>query len=149
MSLTERGGVIIYGRSDATINRKGVRIGTSEIYSGVEAQPEVLDSLIVDLEFLGRESYMPLFVVLRDGVELDDELRKRINNSIKDLTSTWFIPNDIFQVDQIPRTLSGKKLEVPIKKILLGEVAEKVANPDTISNPDALAWFVRFAKTLV
>jgi len=118
MSLTERGGVIIYGRSDATINRKGVRIGTSEIYSGVEAQPEVLDSLIVDLEFLGRESYMPLFVVLRDGL-----------NAIKNLTSTWFIPNDIFQVDQIPRTLSGKKLEVPIKKILLGEAAEKVANP--------------------
>ncbi len=149
MSLTERGGVIIYGRSDATINRKGVRIGTSEIYSGVEAQPEVLDSLIVDLEFLGRESYMPLFVVLRDGLKLDDVLRQRINVAIKNLTSTWFIPNDIFQVDQIPRTLSGKKLEVPIKKILLGEAAEKVANPDTISNPDALAWFVRFAKTLV
>jgi len=148
MSITARGGIIIYGRSDATINRKGVRIGTSEIYAGVEAQAEVLDSLIVDLEFLGRESYMPLFVVLREGLELDDVICARINLSIKKLTSTWFIPNDIFQVDQIPRTLSGKKLEVPIKRILLGEAPEKVANPDTISNPEALEWFTRFAKTL-
>jgi len=148
MSITPRGGVIIYGRSDATINRKGVRIGTSEIYAGVEAQAEVLDSLIVDLEYLGRESYMPLFVVLRDGVVLDEVLRSRINHSIKKLTSNWFIPNDIFQVDQIPRTLSGKKLEVPIKRILLGERPENVANPDTISNPAALEWFARFAKTL-
>jgi len=108
----------------------------------------VLDSLIVDLEFLGRESYMPLFVVLREGLELDDVICARINLSIKKLTSTWFIPNDIFQVDQIPRTLSGKKLEVPIKRILLGEAPEKVANPDTISNPEALEWFTRFAKTL-
>lgn len=146
MSITERGGVIIYGRSDATINRKGVRIGTSEIYAGVEAQSEVLDSLIVDLEFLGRESYMPLFVVLRNGLKLDNVLRQRINDAIKNLTSAWFIPNDIFQVDEIPRTLSGKKLEVPIKKILLGEAAKKVANPDSVSNPDALDWFVRFAK---
>jgi len=148
MSITPRGGVIIYGRSDATINRKGVRIGTSEIYAGVEAQAEVLDSLIVDLEYLGRESYMPLFVVLRDGVVLNEVLRSRINHSIKKLTSNWFIPNDIFQVDQIPRTLSGKKLEVPIKRILLGERPENVANPDTISNPAALEWFARFAKTL-
>jgi len=148
MSLTGRNGVIIYGRSDATINRKGVRIGTSEIYAGVEAQSEVLDSLIVDLEFLGRESYMPLFVVLREGYDLDKELSERINHAIKTLTSTWFVPNDIFQVNQIPRTLSGKKLEVPIKKILLGEAAEKVANPDTIANPHALEWFVQFSKTL-
>jgi len=143
--ITPRGGAVIYGRSDATINRHGLRLGTSEIYRAVEELPEVLDSLVVDLEVLGRESYMPLFVVLRDGISLDDALKQRINDAIRRAVSARFVPNDIFQVKEVPRTLSGKKLEVPVKKLLLGQPLEKVANPGTMSNPGSLAWFVDFA----
>lgn len=144
--ITPRGGAIIYGRSDATINRYGLRLGTSEIYRAVEELPEVLDSLVVDLEYLGRESYMPLFVVLRPGLTLDAALKDRINQAIRKAVSARFVPNDIFQVAEVPRTLSGKKLEVPVKKILLGQPAEKVSNPGTMANPGSLAWFVDFAK---
>jgi acetoacetyl-CoA synthetase len=143
--ITPRGGAVIYGRSDATINRYGLRLGTSEIYRAVEELPEVLDSLVVDLEFLGRESYMPLFVVLRPGLALDAALKERINQAIRKAVSARFVPNDIFTVAEVPRTLSGKKLEVPVKKILLGQPVEKVANPDTMANPGSLAWFVDFA----
>ncbi len=146
LRITPRGGAIIYGRSDATINRYGLRLGTSEIYRAVEELPEVLDSLVVDLEYLGRDSYMPLFVVLRPGVTLDATLKDRINQAIRKAVSARFVPNDIFQVAEVPRTLSGKKLEVPVKKILLGQPAEKVSNPGTMANPGSLVWFVDFAK---
>jgi acetoacetyl-CoA synthetase len=146
LRITPRGGAIIYGRSDATINRYGLRLGTSEIYRAVEELPEVLDSLIVDLEYLGRDSYMPLFVVLRPGLTLDAALKDRINQAIRKAVSARFVPNDIFQVSDVPRTLSGKKLEVPVKKILLGQPVEKVSNPGTMANPGSLAWFVAFAK---
>ncbi len=139
------GGCIIYGRSDATINRQGLRMGTSEIYSAVEGLPEVLDSMVVDLEYLGRDSYMPLFVVLRPGVALDDAMRKKINDAIKTSLSPRFLPNDIFQVAEIPRTLSGKKQELPIKKLLLGQPIEKVVNKEAMANPGSLDWFVAFA----
>jgi acetoacetyl-CoA synthetase len=140
------GSCIIYGRSDATINRHGLRMGTSELYSAVEALPEVLDSLIVDLEYLGRDSYMPLFVVLRDGHALDDAMRGRINKAIEAGLSRRFLPNEIFAVAEIPRTLSGKKQELPIKKLLLGQPIEKVINKDAMSNPACLDWYVAFAK---
>ncbi|MFM9879833.1 MAG: acetoacetate--CoA ligase [Burkholderiaceae bacterium] len=140
------GGCIIYGRSDATINRHGLRMGTSEIYRAVEALPEVLDSMVVDLEYLGRESEMPLFVVLRTGLTLDDALKARINDAIKTALSPRFVPNGIFQVEGIPRTLSGKKQELPIKKLLLGQPLEKVLNPDAMANPQSLQWFVNFAQ---
>jgi acetoacetyl-CoA synthetase len=140
------GGCIIYGRSDATINRFGLRMGTSEIYSAVEALPEVLDSMVVDLEYLGRDSYMPLFVVLRAGIALDDPLRKALNDAIRIALSPRFVPNDIFQVPEIPRTLSGKKQELPIKKLLLGQPIEKVVNKDAMANPACLDWYVAFAK---
>ncbi|BEP45633.1 acetoacetate--CoA ligase [Variovorax sp. V15] len=139
------GGCIIYGRSDATINRQGLRMGTSEIYSAVEGLPEVLDSMVVDLEYLGRDSYMPLFVVLRPGVALDDAMRAKINNAIKTSLSPRFVPNDIFQVAEIPRTLSGKKQELPIKKLLLGQPIEKVVNREAMANPGSLDWYVAFA----
>ncbi|WP_285413743.1 acetoacetate--CoA ligase [Variovorax sp. efr-133-TYG-130] len=139
------GGCIIYGRSDATINRQGLRMGTSEIYSAVEGLPEVLDSMVVDLEYLGRDSYMPLFVVLRPGVVLDDAMRARLNNAIKTSLSPRFVPNDIFQVGEIPRTLSGKKQELPIKKLLLGQPLEKVVNREAMANPGSLEWYVAFA----
>jgi acetoacetyl-CoA synthetase len=136
---------VIYGRSDATINRHGLRMGTSEIYKAVDAEPEVLESMVVDLEYLGRESYMPLFVVLRPGATLTDELKGRINNAIRKALSPRFIPNDIFQVPEIPHTLSGKKQELPIKKLLLGQSIDKVVNKEAMANPGALAWYAAFA----
>jgi acetoacetyl-CoA synthetase len=140
------GGCVIYGRSDATINRQGLRMGTSEIYSAVEALPEVLDSMVVDLEYLGRDSYMPLFVVLREGVALDEAMRARINGAIKTSLSPRFVPNDIFQVAEIPRTLSGKKQELPIKKLLLGQPLEKVVNQEAMANSGCLGWYVNLAR---
>ena len=140
-----RPGCVIYGRSDATINRHGLRMGTSEIYSAVEALPEVLDSLVVDLEYLGRASYMPLFVVLRSGLVLDDGLRARINDAIRASLSPRFLPDEIVQVAEVPRTLSGKKQELPVKKLLLGQPMDKVVNPDAMANPGCLAWYVDFA----
>lgn len=140
------GSCIIYGRSDATINRHGLRMGTSELYSAVEALPEVLDSMVVDLEYLGRESYMPLFVVLREGVTLDDAMQAKLNNAIKTALSPRFVPNEIFQVAEIPRTLSGKKQELPIKKLLLGQPIEKVVNKDAMANPACLDWYVALAQ---
>jgi len=139
-------GCVIFGRSDATINRYGLRMGTSELYSAVEALPEVMDSMVVDLEYLGKESYMPLFVVLRPGIALDDALKAKLNNAIKVALSPRFIPNEIFQVAEIPRTLSGKKQELPIKKLMLGHPLEKVVNKDAMANPGCLDWYVELAK---
>ena len=144
--ITPRGGAIIYGRSDATINRHGIRMGTAELYRAVEALPEVLDSLVVDLEYLGRESYMPLFVVLREGLALDAELAKRLRESIKGALSARHVPNEIFQVEAVPRTLSGKKMELPVKKLLMGTPAEQVFKLDAMANGGCVAWFVEFAK---
>jgi acetoacetyl-CoA synthetase len=141
------GGCIIYGRSDATINRHGLRMGTSEIYSAVEALPEVLDSMVVDLEYLGRESYMPLFVVLRPELILTPALHAKIVAAIKTALSPRFVPNEIFQVAQIPRTLSGKKQELPIKKLLLGHPLEKVVNREAMANPASLDWYVELAQS--
>ena len=140
------GGCIIYGRSDATINRHGLRMGTTELYRAVEALPEVLDSLVVDLEYLGRESYMPLFVVLRAGRRSTRRCAAKINGAIKTALSPRFVPNEIFQVAEIPRTLSGKKQELPIKKLLLGQPLEKVVNKDAMANPGCLDWYVDLAR---
>ena len=145
LKITESGSCIIYGRSDATINRHGLRMGTSELYSAIEALPEVLDSMVVDLEYLGRESYMPLFIVLRAGVALDEAMKVKLNNAIKTALSPRFVPNDIFLVSEIPRTLSGKKQELPIKKLLLGQPIDKVVNRDAMANPACLDWYVAFA----
>ncbi len=139
-------GCVIFGRSDATINRHGLRMGTSELYSAVEALPEVMDSMVVDLEYLGKESYMPLFVVLRPGTVLDDAIQAKLNNAIKVALSPRFIPNEIFQVAEIPRTLSGKKQELPIKKLMLGQPLGKVVNKDAMANPGCLDWYVSLAK---
>ncbi|MDB5897318.1 MAG: hypothetical protein JWP41_920 [Ramlibacter sp.] len=146
LRITPEGGCIIYGRSDATINRYGLRMGTSELYSAVEALPEVLDSLVVDLEYLGRESYMPLFVVLRPGMTLDAPLKARLAVAIRNALSPRFVPDAILQVAEIPRTLSGKKQELPIKKLLLGQPLEKVVNRDAMANPGCLDWYVDFAR---
>ncbi len=139
------GSCVIYGRSDATINRHGLRMGTSELYSAVEALPEVLDSLVVDLEYLGRESHMPLFVVLRPGLTLDDAMTAKIAGAIRTALSPRFVPDEVLQVAEIPRTLSGKKQELPIKKLLLGQPLEKVINREAMANPGCLDWYVAFA----
>ncbi|MGM9424559.1 acetoacetate--CoA ligase [Hydrogenophaga sp. MI9] len=139
------GSCVIYGRSDATINRHGLRMGTSELYSAVEALPEVLDSMVVDLEYLGRESYMPLFVVLRPGLTLDDPMKAKISDAIRTALSPRFLPNEVFQVAEIPRTLSGKKQELPIKKLMLGQPLEKVINREAMANPGCLDWYVALA----
>ena len=143
--ITPRGGAIIYGRSDATINRHGVRMGTAELYRAVEALPEVMDSLVVDLEYLGRESYMPLFVVLREGRVLDGGLVQRLKAGIRSALSPRHVPNEIYQVQAIPRTLSGKKMELPVKKLLMGTPAEQLFKPGAMADGDAVAWFAEFA----
>ena len=146
LKITPDGGCIIYGRSDATINRHGLRMGTSELYSAVEALPEVLDSLVVDLEYLGRESYMPLFVVLRPGLALDEAMKAKIRTAVRTALSPRFIPDEILQVAEVPRTLSGKKQELPIKKLLLGQPIDKVVNREAMANPGCLDWYVAFAE---
>ncbi len=146
LRVTPSGGGIIYGRSDATINRHGIRMGTSELYRAVETHPEVLDSLVVDLEYLGRPSCLLLFVQLRDGVALEGGLQQRLKDSIKKALSARHVPDEIYQVEAIPRTLSGKKMELPIKKLLLGAAAEQVMKRDAMANAEAVVWFQRFAE---
>jgi acetoacetyl-CoA synthetase len=123
-------------------------MGSSEIYRVVEAVPEVLDSLVIDLEGLGGASYMPLFVVLREGVALDEALEKKIKGAIRGALSPRHVPDAIFAIPDVPRTLSGKKLEVPVKKILMGAPVERAANPDSLKNPELLPFFVELAKKL-
>lgn len=143
--ITERNSVIIYGRSDATLNRDGVRIGTSEIYSAVERLPEIQDSLVVGLEQPGGRYFMPLFVVLRDGFALTDELIAKIKQSLRSQFSPRHVPDAIYAIAEIPYTISGKKLETPIKKILSGVDASLATSKDTLRNPDALDQFSQFS----
>jgi len=146
--FNQRGGCVIYGRSDSTINRQGIRMGTSEIYRVVEAFEEILDSLIIDLELLGRASFMPLFVVLRPGYTLTDDLKARIQRQLRADVSPRHVPDEIIQIEDVPYTLSGKKMEVPIRKILLGLDTHQAANPGAMRNPDSLAFFVAYAEKL-
>jgi len=146
--FTPRGSSVIYGRSDSTINRFGIRIGTAEIYRVVEELPEVRDSLVIDLEYLGRPSFMPLFVVLQPGATLDAPLVDRIKQQIRAKASGRHVPDAVVQVDEIPRTLSGKKMEVPVRKLLLGAEPGTVASADAMQNPGSLAFFVEYARTL-
>jgi len=148
IEITSRGTAIIYGRSDSTINRQGVRMGTSEIYRAVAAIPDVIDALVVDLPREGTEGWMPLFVVLREGGELDDELTTTIKRSIRERCSPRHVPNEIFQIQAVPRTLSGKVLEVPVKRILTGTAVERAASRDSLANPESLDYFVDLAATL-
>ena len=146
--FTPRGTAVIYGRSDSTINRFGIRMGTAEIYRVVEELPEIRDSLVVDLEYLGRESFMPLFVVLKPGVVLDTALKARIAQEIRSKASARHVPNEIYEVAEVPRTLTGKKMEVPVRKLLLGMARDKVASPESMANPSSLEYFVQLAGTL-
>ncbi|MEQ9412474.1 MAG: acetoacetate--CoA ligase, partial [Cyclobacteriaceae bacterium] len=144
IEITDSNGVIIYGRSDATLNRGGVRIGTSEIYRAVDQIKEIKDSVIICVERDKGEFYMPLFVMLAEGVELNDDLKKRINKSIKDAYSPRHIPDEIFETHDIPYTISGKKTEAPIKKIFMGRDPEKVVNKGALRNPESMTFYIDF-----
>jgi acetoacetyl-CoA synthetase len=148
IEITARGTAVIYGRSDSTINRQGVRMGTSEIYRAVQGVPEVLDSLVVDIPRPGTEGWMPLFVVLREDAELDDSLAAEIKRRIREGCSPRHVPDQIYAIEEVPRTLSGKVLEVPVKRILTGTPPEKAASRDSLANPAALDYFVTLADSL-
>jgi acetoacetyl-CoA synthetase len=138
---------VITGRSDATLNRGGVRLGTGEFYAVVEDIPEVLDALVVHLEDAGGGAgELVLFVVLASGAEFDDALGQRIARALRSELSPRHVPDTIVPVPAIPRTLTGKKLEAPVKRILLGEAAERVASRDSLADPAALDAFVELAS---
>ena len=145
IEITERGTAIISGRSDSTINRGGIRMGTAEIYRAVLALDDVTDALVVDIPKEGEENFMPLFVVLRDGASLDEELSKAIKARIREDCSPRHVPNEIVTVSEVPRTLSGKVLELPVKRILQGDDPDKAASRDSLANPKALDFFVDYA----
>jgi acetoacetyl-CoA synthetase len=144
ITITERGSCVISGRSDATLNRGGVRIGTAEFYAVVEGVPEVSDSLVIHLD--EGDDRLLLFVALRDGVTLDDALRGRLVSELRGSLSPRHVPDEILAVPAIPRTLSGKKLEVPIKRILTGTPPEQAAARGSLANPDALDAFIELAR---
>jgi acetoacetyl-CoA synthetase len=148
IKITPRGSAIIYGRSDSTINRMGIRMGSSEIYRVVEGMPEILDSLVIGVEQPGGRYYMPLFVVVREGIELDDALKAKIKSTLRTHISPHHVPDEIIQVSDIPRTLSGKKLEVPIKKLFMGVPLEKAISMDALSNPQALEFYNELAQKM-
>ncbi len=149
IKINDRGGIIIYGRSDATLNRDGVRIGTGEIYSAVESVPEVTDSLVVCLEQAGGKYFMPLFVVLAQGQELTDDLKKKINSQLRSQFSPRHVPDAIYELSEVPYTISGKKMEAPVKKILMGTDPAKAASRDTMRNPHSLDFFTQFNRAQV
>ena len=144
--ITPTGSVIIYGRSDSTINRMGIRMGSSEIYRIVEGFPEILDSLIIGVELPGGKYYMPLFVVLRDGVTLDDTLKAQIKEQLRRNVSPHHVPDEILVIQEVPRTMSGKKLEVPVKKLFLGMPVGKAVSVDAMANPQSIQYFIDFAR---
>jgi acetoacetyl-CoA synthetase len=145
IEITARGTAIIHGRSDSTINRGGIRMGTAEIYAAVLSLDEIVDALVVDVHRTESEGWMPLFVTLAPGAALDDELIGRIARRIREDCSPRHVPNEVFAVPEVPRTLSGKVLEVPIKRLLGGAAAGDVASRDSLANPEAFDWFVEFA----
>jgi len=147
IEFSEEGSAVIHGRSDSTINRGGVRMGTSEIYRAVLSDNDVMDALVVDVPREGAENWMPLFVVLRTGVQLDEDLVGRLKRRIRTDCSPRYVPDDVYQISEVPRTLSGKILEVPVKRILMGTPAEQAASRETLANPAALDALAQFRPT--
>ncbi|OIN82796.1 acetoacetate--CoA ligase [Mycobacterium malmoense] len=149
ITITDRGSVVVHGRSDATLNRLGVRMGSAEIYTAVERMPEVRDCLVIGVEQDDGGYWMPLFVDLADGVELDDELRSRIVAEIRHHASPRHVPDDILQVPGMPRTLTGKRLEIPIKRILLGADPGEAVQQSSVDRPELLDAFVAYRRSRV
>ena len=148
VKFSAHGSGVILGRSDSTINRLGVRMGSSEIYAAVEDIPEIADSLVIGFETPAGRYFMPLFVVTQEGIELDAELKRKINLKIRTSLSPRHVPDDILAIADVPRTLNAKKLEVPVKKILSGVPVEKAVNVDSMSNPMSIDYFVGFAAKM-
>jgi acetoacetyl-CoA synthetase len=144
--LTGSGGAVIEGRSDSTLNRGGVRFGTSELYAVVDGLPEVADSLVVGIEESDGGYWMPLFIALREGATLDDALRGRIMAAVRSALSPRHVPDEIVAVPSIPRTLSGKKMEIPVKRLLQGHPLDAVAAPGTTADPAALEVFAAMGR---
>jgi acetoacetyl-CoA synthetase len=148
IEISPAGTAVIHGRSDATVNRGGIRIGTSEIYRAVLVLDEVVEALAVDVPRPGTSGWLALFVTLREGAELDDRLVAAVKDSIRRGCSARHVPDEVVHVPDVPRTLSGKILEVPVKRILMGEAPERVAAPGTLANPESLRFFVEHAREL-
>ena len=144
--INERGGCFISGRSDSTLNRHGIRIGTAEIYRAIEQLPEIADSLIVCCERPNGTFFMPLFLKLKPGFDLDEGLIRRIGAKLRADCSPRHVPDSIHQVENVPYTLTGKKMEVPVRKILMGVPAEKAASRDAMMKPEAIEFYIRFAE---
>ena len=147
LKINSHGGCYIYGRSDSTLNRYGVRIGTAEIYRAVEQEPEVADSLIVCCELPGGNFFMPLFVKLKPGMSLTDEVRARLNSRLRRDCSPRHVPDKAYVVADVPYTLTGKKMEVPVRKILMGWPVDKAVSRDAMANPESIDFFIEFART--
>ena len=146
VTITSRGSVIISGRSDSTLNRHGVRLGSADVYAVVEALPQVREALVIGAELADGGYWMPLFVVLESGVELDDALRQRIVTTLRTQASPRHVPDKIIAVPAIPHTRTGKKLEVPVKRVLQGAAPDRVAGRDAVDDFDLLASYARFAR---
>ena len=146
IKITDHKGIIIYGRSDATLNRGGVRIGTSEIYRAMDKIVEVKDSLIICVEKDGGKFWMPLFVVMQDGISLTDQIKSKINNTLRNDYSPRHVPDEIIEVPDIPYTISGKKTETPVKKILMGKNPDDVVNTGSLRNPASIKFFASLPK---
>lgn len=148
LKITSEGGVVIYGRSDTTLNRQGVRMGTAEIYRALDKIAEVKDSLIINIELSHGGDYMPLFVVMQEGNELTDEVKNNIRLQLRIECSPRYVPDEIIEAPDIPYTISGKKMESPVKKIFMGKPADQAANKGAMRNPGSLDFFVSFVKNL-
>jgi acetoacetyl-CoA synthetase len=148
VSFTEAGSAVMHGRSDATLNRGGIRMGSSEFYRVVEAMPEIADSLVVEDGPNPTTARLLLFVVLSEDLILDPELKATIRAKVRSAISPRHVPDDIVQVPELPRTLNGKKLEVPIKRLLCGEPLNRTISEDALANPGALEPFIRMGRDL-
>jgi acetoacetyl-CoA synthetase len=147
IKINQRGGCYIYGRSDSTLNRYGVRIGTSELYRTVDNMPEIADSLVVCIELADGGYFMPMFVQVAEGHTFDDDLTGKICGQLKTQCSPRHVPDKIYPVAAVPYTLTGKKMEVPVRKLLMGWPLEKAASRDAMANPDAIDFFLDYAAT--
>jgi acetoacetyl-CoA synthetase len=147
ITITDRGSVVVHGRSDATLNRGGIRMGSAEIYNAVEGMPEIRDCVVVGVERDDGGYWMPLFVALAEGAELDDDLRARIVGAVRSKASPRHVPDAILVVPGVPRTMTGKRLEIPIKRILLGANPSDVVSPTAVDHPELLGDFAAYATT--
>ena len=145
--VNERGGCFVHGRSDAVLNRAGVRIGTAEIYRVMDGIAEVVDSLVVNIDQDGGSGFMPLFVTLKDGCRLDDALRQRIRTQLRREYSPRHVPDEIVEVPGIPQTVTGKKMEVPIRRILSGTPVDTAVDRESMANPEVLEAFIAYARS--